>query len=49
MVCALHRGISRGLVEMAPAGRLTGFEIHPPETAGCRIVAEGLPVATAAS
>ncbi len=42
LVCALHRGISRGLVEMSPSGRLTEFEIHPPETAGCRIAAEGL-------
>lgn len=41
-VCVLHRGISRGLVELSPSGRLTGFEIRPPETAGCRIVAEGL-------
>lgn len=42
LVCVLHRGLSRGLVEMTPAGRLTAFEIHPPERAGCRIAAEGL-------
>lgn len=42
LVCVLHRGISRGLVEMTPSGRLTDFEIHPPEVAGCRIAAEGL-------
>jgi hypothetical protein len=42
LVCVLHRGLSRGLVEMSPRGRLTGFDIHPPETAGCRIDAEGL-------
>ncbi len=42
LVCVLHRGISRGLVEMDPAGRLTAFEIRPPATAGCRIGAEGL-------
>jgi predicted ArsR family transcriptional regulator len=42
LVCVLHRGLSRGLVEMSPSGRLTGFDIHPPERAGCRIAAEGL-------
>ena len=42
LVCVLHRGLSRGLVEMTPTGRLTAFEIHPPETAGCRIAAKGL-------
>jgi predicted ArsR family transcriptional regulator len=42
LVCVLHRGLSRGLVEMTPGGRLTAFEIHPPERAGCRIAAEGL-------
>jgi predicted ArsR family transcriptional regulator len=42
LVCVLHRGLSRGLVEMSPGGRLTGFEMRPPERAGCRIAAEGL-------
>lgn len=42
LVCVLHRGISRGLVELDPAGRLTAFEIRPPATAGCRIGARGL-------
>jgi predicted ArsR family transcriptional regulator len=42
LVCVLHRGISRGLVEMTPSARMTGFEIKAPEAAGCRIVAEGL-------
>ena len=42
LVCVLHRGLSRGLVEMTPTGRLTAFEIQAPETAGCRIAAEGL-------
>lgn len=42
LVCVLHRGLSRGLVEMTPAGRLTDFDIRPPELAGCRIAAEGL-------
>jgi predicted ArsR family transcriptional regulator len=44
LVCALHRGISRGLVELTPGGRLTGFEARPPRTAGCRIAGEGLPI-----
>lgn len=42
LVCVLHRGLSRGLVEMSPTGRLTAFEIRPPDSAGCRIAAEGL-------
>jgi predicted ArsR family transcriptional regulator len=42
LVCVLHRGLSRGLVELDEGGRLTGFDIEAPETAGCRIVAEGL-------
>jgi predicted ArsR family transcriptional regulator len=48
LVCVLHRGLSRGLVEMSPTGRLTAFETRPPERAGCRIAAEGLqaPAAT---
>jgi predicted ArsR family transcriptional regulator len=43
LVCALHEGISRGLVELTPSGRLTAFEARPPREAGCRIAAEGLP------
>jgi predicted ArsR family transcriptional regulator len=42
LVCALHRGISRGLVELTPTGRLTVFEVRPPRTAGCIIAGEGL-------
>jgi predicted ArsR family transcriptional regulator len=42
LVCVLHRGLSRGLVEMSPTGRLSAFDIQPPERAGCRIAAEGL-------
>jgi predicted ArsR family transcriptional regulator len=48
MVCVLHRGLSRGLVEMSSTGRLTGFEIRPPRRAGCRIAAEGLTTAVTA-
>lgn len=44
LVCALHRGLSRGLVEMTPSARLTAFEIRPPKRAGCRLAAEGLPL-----
>ena len=43
LVCILHRGLSRGLAEMSPTGRLTAFDINPPEVAGCRIGAAGLP------
>jgi predicted ArsR family transcriptional regulator len=42
LVCVLHRGISRGLIERSPDARLTGFEARPPEVAGCRIAAAGL-------
>ena len=49
LVCVLHRGLSRGLVEMSPGGRLTAFDIKPPERAGCRIAAEGLDPPTAAA
>jgi hypothetical protein len=28
---------------MTPSARMTAFDIVSPETAGCRIVAEGLP------
>jgi predicted ArsR family transcriptional regulator len=49
LVCVLHRGLSRGLVEMSPAGRLTAFDIKPPERAGCRIAAEGLDPPAAAA
>lgn len=49
LVCVLHRGLSRGLVEMSPTGRLTAFDIKPPEQAGCRIAAEGLDPPAAAA
>ncbi|HTI32207.1 MAG TPA: helix-turn-helix domain-containing protein [Miltoncostaea sp.] len=42
LVCVLHRGLSRGLVELDDGGRLTGFVAEAPERAGCRIAAEGL-------
>jgi predicted ArsR family transcriptional regulator len=43
LVCALHRGISQGLLELTPSARLTAFEVRPPRVAGCRIAGEGLP------
>ena len=49
LVCVLHRGISRGLLELTPSARLTAFEVRPPETAGCRIAAEGVPAPGAAA
>jgi predicted ArsR family transcriptional regulator len=42
LVCVLHRGLSRGLVELDPGARLTGFVAEPPDRGGCRIAAEGL-------
>ena len=41
-VCILHRGLSRGLAQLTPGGRLTEFDILAPENAGCRLTAEGL-------
>ena len=38
IVCTLHRGITRGLLEgIAPAARMTDFVARDPETAGCLI------------
>jgi predicted ArsR family transcriptional regulator len=43
VVCALHRGLTRGLLdELAPAARITGFDPQDPERAGCMIEIEGL-------
>jgi predicted ArsR family transcriptional regulator len=37
-ICALHRGITRGLVDILLAGgALSTFEPHDPDRAGCRI------------
>lgn len=42
-ICALHRGITRGLLdELAPQAKLTGFVPHDPDRAGCRIELRGL-------
>jgi len=38
VVCALHRGITRGLLEvLEPEAKLTAFVPHDPERAGCEI------------
>jgi predicted ArsR family transcriptional regulator len=43
VVCALHRGLTRGLLdELAPSARITGFDPQDPERAGCMIEIEGL-------
>lgn len=36
VVCTLHRGVVRGVLErVQPTSELTDFEPHPPEIAGC--------------
>ena len=43
VVCALHRGLTRGLLDrLDPTSRLTDFVPKNPETAGCLIEVEGL-------
>lgn len=43
VVCALHRGLTRGLLDqLGPAARLTDFVPGDPERAGCLIAVEGL-------
>jgi predicted ArsR family transcriptional regulator len=38
VVCTLHRGITAGLLgELDPKAKLTGFEPHDPESAGCLV------------
>lgn len=42
VVCTLHRGITAGLLdELAPGARLTTFEPHDPELAGCLVEVVG--------
>lgn len=44
LVCALHRGITRGLLaEMVPGAELTRFEPRDPERAGCVVAVSGSP------
>jgi predicted ArsR family transcriptional regulator len=41
VVCTLHRGLTRGLLdEIAPGARLTRFVPHDPDRAGCEIEIE---------
>ena len=48
VVCGLHRGITRGLLDaIDPKTRLTGFVPHDPYTAGCLIHLRG-PIAAEA-
>lgn len=43
VVCTLHRGLTRGLLdELAPAARLAAFVPEDPDLAGCLIEVEGL-------
>lgn len=43
VICTLHRGITRGLLDvMAPDAKLTGFEPHDPDRAGCLIELAGM-------
>lgn len=42
VVCALHRGITRGLLDvLAPTTRLVGFVPHDPDRAGCLVQVRG--------
>lgn len=42
-ICALHKGITRGLIdELAPGARLGAFVPRDPDTAGCMIEIRGL-------
>ena len=42
VVCTLHRGVTRGLLDaIAPETRLTGFVPRDPDTAGCLIELRG--------
>lgn len=43
VVCTLHRGLTRGLLDqLAPAARLAGFVPEDPDRAGCLIEVAGL-------
>lgn len=42
-ICALHKGITRGLLDaLAPDAKLTAFVPHDPDRAGCTIEIRGL-------
>jgi predicted ArsR family transcriptional regulator len=43
VVCTLHRGITRGLLDvLAPDAKLVSFVPHDPDLAGCEIEIDGL-------
>lgn len=43
VVCTLHRGITRGLLDvLAPSAKLEGFVPRDPDTAGCLIQVAGM-------
>ena len=48
VICALHRGLTRGLLDvLEPQAKLTAFEPRDPYEAGCLIELAGLaPAAT---
>jgi hypothetical protein len=49
-VCTLHRGITRGLLDvLEPSARLVSFEPRNPDEAGCLIRIAGLEVAAASA
>lgn len=42
-ICALHRGITRGLLDvLEPQAKLSGFVPHDPDRAGCEIELRGV-------
>jgi predicted ArsR family transcriptional regulator len=42
-ICALHKGITRGLLDvLAPGAKLARFVPHDPDEAGCLIELRGL-------
>ena len=50
VVCTLHRGLTRGLLDgLAPGAKLGRFVPHDPDRAGCEIVIEGLAPSPAGS
>lgn len=47
-ICALHKGITRGLLDvLAPGAELSGFVPHDPDQAGCLIELRGFDAPTA--
>jgi hypothetical protein len=43
-VCALHRGLTLGVLDAAePDAYLAAFDIRDPIAAGCRVLVRGLP------